>query len=196
MMTSPMNSSAVQKPARSTTWLSALLLAGSLAITAPVVATAAPQAGGSGSNTSSGSSGPSGSGSASGQPGSSSAGGKPAATGASTGSAATGGPEKILQVAVPPCSTCHQVKAGVNQPGPSLAGVATRARQRIAAKDYKGKAKDAKSYIRESIMDPNAYLVPGPAYAANGKSLMPATYAQTLKPEQIDQIVSYLMTLK
>lgn len=104
--------------------------------------------------------------------------------------------EKVLQSAMPPCTTCHQLKAGVNAPGPSLAGVAQRAAQRIAAKDYKGKAKDARGYIRESILDPNAYVVPGQGYAAGGKSLMPATYAQSLKPEQIDQIVNFLMTLK
>lgn len=114
---------------------------------------------------------------------------------AAAGADAAGG-EKLLQSAMPPCTTCHQLKAGVNAPGPSLAGLAQRATQRIAAKDYKGKARDARSYIRESILDPNAYLVPGQGYAAGGKSLMPATYAQSLKPEQVDQIVNFLMTLK
>lgn len=128
-----------------------------------------------------------------------------------TGSAATGGSkaagpaaatagaanaEQIIKSAQPPCSTCHQLKAGVDQPGPSLAGLAQRAQKRIKDPAYKGKAKDAKAYIRESILDPNAYVVPGPTYAAGGKSLMPATYGQTLKPEQVNQLVDYLMTLK
>lgn len=180
-MNSSCSKSSLTKPARSTIWLSALLMAGGLALAAPVVAATAQQPGG-GSATGSGAGSPASDGGKGGTAG------KPAA-------AAAGG-EKLFQSALPPCATCHQLKAGVNQPGPSLAGVAARASQRIAAKDYKGKAKDARSYIRESIMDPNAYIVPGQAYAANGKSLMPATYAQSLKPEQVEQLVNYLMTLK
>lgn len=118
----------------------------------------------------------------------------PAAGKASTAASAAG--EQLFKTAQPPCITCHQLKAGVEQPGPSLAGIAQRAQQRIKARDYKGKARDAKAYIRESIMDPNAYLVPGATYAAGGKSLMPVTYAQMLKPEQVNQLVDYLMTLK
>lgn len=177
-----------QGRARSTIWISALLMAGGLALTAPVAAATAQQPG-----STAGASGSSGNATGGANSGS---GGKPAAAGAGSGGAAATGGEKLFQSAMPPCGTCHQLKAGVNQPGPSLAGVAARAQQRIAAKDYKGKAKDARAYLRESIMDPNAYIVPGQAYAANGKSLMPATYAQSLKPEQIDQLVNYLMTLK
>ena len=120
--------------------------------------------------------------------------GKAAAPPSATASSTAG--EQLLKSAQPPCITCHQLKAGVEQPGPSLAGIATRAQQRIKAKDYKGKARDAKAYLRESIMDPNAHIVPGATYAAGGKSLMPATYAQSLKPEQVNQLVDYLMTLK
>jgi nitric oxide reductase subunit C len=52
------------------------------------------------------------------------------------------------------------------------------------------------AYIRESIVDPNAHVLTGPTYAAGGRSLMPSDYAQTLKPEQVDQIVAYLLSLK
>ena len=62
--------------------------------------------------------------------------------------------------------------------------------------DYHGSAKDAATYIRESILDPNAYVLQGPTYSAGGRSLMPSDYAQTLKSEQVDQIVAYLLTLK
>ena len=80
--------------------------------------------------------------------------------------------------------------------GPSLAGIATVAAGRIRAPDYHGQATDAAGYIRESIVDPNAYVLPGPTYSAGGRSLMPGDFAQTLKPEQVDQIVAYLLTLK
>ena len=62
--------------------------------------------------------------------------------------------------------------------------------------DYHGQAKDAAGYIRESILTPNAFVLTGPTYSAGGHSLMPGDYAQTLKPEQVDQIVAYLLTLK
>ncbi|MES2917245.1 MAG: cytochrome c [Pseudomonadota bacterium] len=122
--------------------------------------------------------------------------GKAAGATSSAGGTGRAAGEQLLKSAQPPCITCHQLKAGVEQPGPSLAGIAQRAQQRIKAPGYKGKARDAKAYLRESILDPNAYVVPGATYAAGGKSLMPATYGQTMKPEQVNQLVDYLMTLK
>lgn len=122
--------------------------------------------------------------------------GKAAGAMSSAGGTGRAAGEQLLKSAQPPCITCHQLKAGVEQPGPSLAGIAQRAQQRIKAPGYKGKARDAKAYLRESILDPNAYVVPGATYAAGGKSLMPATYGQTMKPEQVNQLVDYLMTLK
>ena len=50
-------------------------------------------------------------------------------------------------------------------------------------------------YIRESILEPSAHLVPGEMYSAEGTSFMPNTYG-TMKPEEIDQLVAYLQTLK
>ncbi len=47
-----------------------------------------------------------------------------------------------------------------------------------------------------SILEPNAHVLAGPTYAAGGRSLMPGDYGQTLKPEQVDQIVAYLLTLR
>jgi nitric oxide reductase subunit C len=99
--------------------------------------------------------------------------------------------------ATPPgCAACHSVAPGVNIVGPTLAGIPATATARIASPDYKGKAKDAAEYIRESIVEPNAHVLTGPTYAAGGRSLMPDDYGQTLKPEQIDQIVAYLLTLR
>jgi nitric oxide reductase subunit C len=99
--------------------------------------------------------------------------------------------------AVPPgCAACHSIAPGVNIVGPTLAGMPATAAARIASPDYRGKAKDAAAYIRESIVDPNAYVLTGPTYATGGQSLMPHDYGQTLKPEQVDQIVAYLLTLR
>ena len=55
---------------------------------------------------------------------------------------------------------------------------------------------DAAGYFRESILQPSAYLVPGEQYSADGRSFMPDNYERTLTPEQVDQLVAYLMTLR
>ena len=120
--------------------------------------------------------------------------GAPAAQPASTDPVEVG---RATYNATPPgCSACHSIAPGVNIVGPSLAGIPAIAAARIKSPDYKGTAKDAAAYIRESILDPNAFVLAGPTYAAGGRSLMPNDYGQTLKPEQVDQIVAYLLTLR
>lgn len=104
--------------------------------------------------------------------------------------------EATFRRAPPGCNGCHSTAAGVNLVGPSLAGIGTTAAVRIKSPDYHGKATDAESYIRESILEPSAYVVPGPTYSGNGISFMPPTFGQSLKPEQIDALVKYLITLK
>lgn len=98
--------------------------------------------------------------------------------------------------ATPVCSACHSIAPGVNLAGPTLAGLAARAKQVIASPDYKGKAKDVEGFIRESIVTPSAYLHPGDMYSANGMSFMPDTFAKSLTPEQIDQLVAYLASFQ
>jgi nitric oxide reductase subunit C len=105
---------------------------------------------------------------------------------------------RVLFNATPPgCAACHSIAAGVNIVGPTLAGIASTADGRVKAADYRGQAKDGAAYIRESIVDPNAHVLTGsPTYAAGGRSLMPSDYGQSLKAEQVDQIVAYLLSLK
>ncbi|HEY9396720.1 MAG TPA: c-type cytochrome [Burkholderiales bacterium] len=104
--------------------------------------------------------------------------------------------QALFSATPPGCFACHSTTAGVNLAGPSLAGVVAHAEQVIASPDYKGSAKDVEGYIRESIVNPNAYLHPGGMYSANGESFMPHTYGKDLKPEQIDQLVAYLGSLR
>jgi nitric oxide reductase subunit C len=104
--------------------------------------------------------------------------------------------ERLFRTVAPACNACHSVAPGVNMVGPSLAGVSARAAQTIASADYKGKAKDPAAYIRESIQEPSAYVVPGAMYSANGVSFMPNTYGKDLTPEQLDQLTAYLSSLK
>jgi hypothetical protein len=49
----------------------------------------------------------------------------------------------------------------------------------------------SKEEIRQAIVDPNSVIAEG--YAAG---LMPTTFAQDLKPEEIDQLVRYVARLE
>ena len=116
-----------------------------------------------------------------------------AAAGASAGAAARG--EKLF--ARLPCTSCHDVSSP--WPGgdvcPNLGNIATEAGRIVRRRDYHGRATDAAGYIRESIFDPNAYIVPGARYrTADGQSVMPKTFGETLSPSEIDDIVAFLMT--
>lgn len=98
------------------------------------------------------------------------------------GNAASG--QQLFTTVVPPCATCHTVTGDQIIVGPAMAGVATRAASRKSGYS-------AEIYFYESITNPSAYLVPG---FADG--LMPKTFKETLKPQEISDLVAYLATLK
>jgi mono/diheme cytochrome c family protein len=103
----------------------------------------------------------------------------------------------IGEEGVPTCASCHYVDKAEPFTGPSLVGVATRAARRVPGQD-------AVTYLRNSIINPNAFLVPNEKdkdgidhiYAAGGQSLMYQQFQTKLKPEQIGDLVAYLVTLK
>ena len=82
------------------------------------------------------------------------------------------------------CSLCHAIHDDTVIVGPSLKGIASRAAQRE-------QGISAQAYLRESIVTPDQYLVPG--FQAG---LMPQTYSERLTQGQIDDLVAYLMALK
>ena len=102
----------------------------------------------------------------------------------------------VFRTASPACGVCHSLQPGVAMAGPSLAGVATRAQQTLAAGDYKGQAKDVEGYLAESITLPSAHIVTGGTYSTDGVSLMPATFGKDLAPAQVRQLAAYLATFK
>ncbi len=113
---------------------------------------------------------------------------------AATGAAARG---QALFNGAGACSSCHAVAGATVLVGPSLAGVAERAAERVTAVGYNGSAVDAGGYLRESILEPSAFLVPEDRFATlTHTSLMPAGYGTQLSPEQIDDLVAYLKTLQ
>lgn len=104
--------------------------------------------------------------------------------------------EAVFRNTPPGCFACHSVSPGVNLAGPSLAGIGSRAARIVDSAGYGGGSDDAAGYIRESIVNPHAYLVPGQIYSSGGRSFMPDNYEATLTAEQIDQLVAYLVTLR
>lgn len=96
-----------------------------------------------------------------------------------------------------PCGACHDLTRPF--PGgdraPNLGNIATEAARIVRLRSYRGKARDAAGYIRESIVNPNAYIVPGAAYRQpNGQSVMPRDFGRLLSPLDIDDLVAFLMT--
>jgi len=119
-----------------------------------------------------------------------SAGARPSGA-ASTDPVALG--EALFRRSPPACYSCHSTTAGTVLVGPSLAGLGTRAAALVGSPAYKGAARSPADYIRESILNPGAYVVPGPTFGAAGQSIMPP-FGTVLKPEEVDQLVAYLAT--
>jgi len=117
------------------------------------------------------------------------------------GDAANG--QKVVQTMG--CPACHISQGGATL-GPNWQaatdnnnqGVGTRAPLRIKAADYKGKATSGDQYIFESIVNPDAYIVPGNAayVGADGKSIMPHDFATRLSAQNVADVIAYMDTVK
>jgi nitric oxide reductase subunit C len=96
------------------------------------------------------------------------------------------------------CNVCHALQPGVTLAGPTMADIGERASSTVEDSGYTGSATDAEGYLRESIVDPSAHLVPGANFSTGpgGVSLMPADYETRLDDTQIDHLVAYLLTLR
>ncbi|MBK6768735.1 MAG: cytochrome c [Ardenticatenales bacterium] len=101
------------------------------------------------------------------------------------------------------CKACHTLDAlgYESKTCPDLSNASTTAAEHLASAGYTGKAAagDIEAYLRESILDPGAYIVPGTTdtqYGKPGQSIMPAKGGADLSPADVDMIVGYLMTLR
>lgn len=95
--------------------------------------------------------------------------------------------ERLFQMFQPAagisCAACHRVDSEERLVGPGLLNVSIHAAGRIPGKS-------AEQYLRESILDPSAYVVDG------YQDLMPKTWSKVFTPQQIDDLVAYLMALR
>ncbi len=92
--------------------------------------------------------------------------------------------ESVLIGAQPGCITCHSLRPDEVLVGPSMAGIANRAGSRVSGVS-------AEDYLRQSITHPDEYVVEG-----FQPGVMVQVWEEELTPEQIDNLVAFLMTLQ
>ncbi|MBC7811217.1 MAG: c-type cytochrome, partial [Burkholderiales bacterium] len=81
------------------------------------------------------------------------------------------------------CATCHALEPDVVIVGPSLAGVATRAGERIFGQS-------AEEYLRNSILHPSEFVVPG------FPDVMARSLGDALSGDEISALIAFLLTLE
>ena len=81
------------------------------------------------------------------------------------------------------CGGCHTLKAAgaEGQIGPNLDNLAADARKA---------GQPLAEYVKQSIIDPNAYTAPG--YI---KGVMPTTFSQSLTSAQLGALIAYLVAV-
>jgi ferredoxin len=82
------------------------------------------------------------------------------------------------------CRICHSLETGQTLVGPSFAGLAERAAGRVPGMT-------AEEYIRQSILEPDAYIVEG---FPSGQMI--PNLDEVLSEAQINELIAYLMTIK
>ncbi len=113
-----------------------------------------------------------------------------------------GDPDKgraIMNKGAGNCIACHEVAALDDLPfhgeiGPTLDGVS----ERWSEAELRGIVADAKVMFPETMM-PSFYKVSGfvrPGHAYTGKAIDPAAITPLLTAQEIEDVVSFLMTLK
>lgn len=112
-----------------------------------------------------------------------------------TGSAPTGdvvNGEKLFSGAipiaggnVPICADCHSVEPGVaSASGPNLSNIGNRAAITVGGTS-------ASDYLREAVVDPDAYLAGGFQEGIHYRD-----YGTALTGEQLDDLIAYMLTLR
>jgi len=101
-------------------------------------------------------------------------------------------PDMINTLGCPLCHTIPGVEGAVGTLGPML-HEKTNAPKRIADPNYKGKATNTKEYVRESILNPSAYVVFNEeAGEPFPDGLMPGDFGNKLSVQAIDKLVDFI----
>ncbi len=89
------------------------------------------------------------------------------------------GPEGVFETT---CTSCHRL-SDLGDTGPGFEGIADRAATRVSGLS-------AEEYIRQSIADPEAYIVEGDWLGV----VMPTTYAELYSEQDIADLIAFLLT--
>ena len=90
----------------------------------------------------------------------------------------------------PGCITCHSPDPEVGRIGPSHDDIISRTRETLASPEYTGSAKDVEGYLRESILEPDAFI-----RAGYPSGTMPQDYDEILSDQQVADLIAYIKTL-
>ena len=88
------------------------------------------------------------------------------------------------------CALCHSLNPGEVLTGPSFAGVAGRGAKTIRDPEYAGLATSVEEYLRESILEPDAFAVVGFSHG-----IMPDIFTD-LAPQELEDLVTFLANLE
>lgn len=90
------------------------------------------------------------------------------------------------------CVLCHDPKLGR---APQLVNMSAVSEGRLKEPGYKGKAKSGEEYMRESMMEPSAFVVAGYGVAGTNDTQSPMmNISQYLKPWEVNATIAYLQT--
>lgn len=102
------------------------------------------------------------------------------------------------------CTACHAIKGVGTQGavGPSLSKIAVTGAEHYTAPEYAANLKGqpavttVEEYITQSILFPNAYIVPKCPVGACAAGVMPQNFKDTISPADLTNLVAYLASLK
>ena len=98
----------------------------------------------------------------------------------------------INTLGCPLCHTIPGIEGAVGELGPPL-HEKVNAPQRIKDPNYKGKARTGRDYVRESILNPNAYIVFNEAEGEPfPEGVMPQDFANKLSVNALDKLVDFI----
>lgn len=95
------------------------------------------------------------------------------------------------------CAACHAIPGvpnAVGSIGPDLSNLGAVAGERVTSSDYKGGAKTAEEYIRESMETPSAFVAPDCPTGPCQDGLMPSM-SGVFSEQELQQVVTYLAGL-
>lgn len=101
-------------------------------------------------------------------------------------------PLVVATVAKAGCGGCHiipGIPAAAGQLGPDLVNIGATAATRKPEFS-------AEAYIRESILEPNAIIVPACSLGPCLANIMPPNFGQTLSEDEVTALVAYLANLQ